>query len=156
MPCLRTQSPKPCPNVERRKHDISLETRTKPQVHSLDLLLVQCWAILGSASCSLAGQIHADDHFPANTRYLSNVVLMLGQRRRRWTIIKTPLGDSLVSTGLHVISVCRPILSHSGAITKTVFTWEIFFFSFSLFVGLHLTVPGMRCLQLNDSLMSKC
>ena len=34
--------------------------------------------------------------YPANTRHSSDAVLMLGQRRRRWTNIKTALGECLV------------------------------------------------------------
>ena len=36
---------------------------------------------------------------------MPDVVLMLGQRRRRWANIKTTLGQHLVSTGLPVMSV---------------------------------------------------
>ena len=36
---------------------------------------------------------------PANTRRRANVVLMLGQRRRRWPNISTTLGQRLVFAG---------------------------------------------------------
>ena len=45
---------------------------------------------------------------PANTRHRPNAVLMLGQCRRRWTNIKTTLGQCLVFVGLLVTMLTRP------------------------------------------------
>ena len=38
---------------------------------------------------------------PVNTRHSINVVLMLGQRRRRWANIKTTLIECVMLTGRH-------------------------------------------------------
>ena len=49
-------------------------------------LIIIWWSIMAN---------NAGGWYPANTRYRTNVVLMLGQRRRQWTNIKTTLVQCL-------------------------------------------------------------
>ena len=44
-------------------------------------------------------------HIPTDTRRCSNVVLLLGQRRRQWTSNKTTLGQRLVPAGSRRFSI---------------------------------------------------
>ena len=45
------------------------------------------------------------DYIPANTEHLPNVVLMLGQRRRRWANIETAFGECPVFAGIVVFNL---------------------------------------------------
>ena len=45
---------------------------------------------------SIIVMVYRADKFPANMRRWANVVLLLGQRRRRWAISKPTLGQRLM------------------------------------------------------------
>ena len=84
------------------------------------------------------------EEFFSNIVHLFNVGSMLGQRRSRWPSIKTVLDQCLV---LKVVLV----ISSVAILMPSICTqWAT--------VGLHLTVPGMRILQLSTSLLpsKKC
>ena len=66
--------------------------------------------IFQSCSASIASAAPLE-----NTRHLTNVALMMGQRRRRWPIIKTTLNQSLVFEALSAMAVtinCYQLLSN--------------------------------------------
>ena len=65
--------------------------------------------------------------FQANKRRLSNVVLMLGQRQRRWPNMKTILDEHLVFTVIIFRHVKTNAPYNIGKNTPHINVWGVFF-----------------------------
>ena len=76
---------------------------------------------------SLDGALVMSDIIPVNTRYWSNVVLMLGQRRWWWVNINTGLGWCLVLAGYYgtmVIDILEKKSLSQSDIASIKWTWQ--------------------------------